>query len=80
MAIVFDVFVDHLAAVMNARFTTGDGGHARDTGCRRGGGGRAGDLHQLDIGQVLREPVAALRERLRLAMHLANFGPAAGTQ
>ena len=75
---VLDVLGQDREPVVDRALPAGDRGGVRGAGGGLGGGTGAGHLDQTGVGEMAREPVAALRQRLRSAVHLADLGPVAG--
>ena len=78
--VVFDVRRDDLQVVLHSGLSAG---HCRRSGLVAGqlrGGRGAGHLHQPGLWHVPRQPLATLRQRLRLAVDLRDFRPLAAGQ
>ena len=71
--LVFDVGGQHIQPVVHAGLHAGDRRRARLVLGQLGGRRGAGDFDRARGGQVLGQPVAALRQGLRLAVDLVDF-------
>ncbi len=78
--IILDVLGDQIESLLDPGLSTGDRGSTRFFGRQSSGHGRAGGLQENRIGQVSGQPGTALRERLGLAVHLADISPLAAPQ
>jgi hypothetical protein len=78
--VVFDPLGDHVQSVIRRRLQAGDGRGSRFFRCQLSGGGRAGQLDQPRQGHVLGQPVAALRQGLRLAVDLLDVSSFAAAE
>ena len=71
--VIFDAFGDDGDVVLNGGLSAGDGCDVGFIAGQLGGGGGAGDFDQPGMWHVAGEPVAALGERLRLAVDFGDF-------
>ncbi len=69
---VFDVAEEDAQAIFHRRLPAGDRRGARLLLSQLGGDRGAGNILEIGVRQVLAQPVAALRQRLRLAVDAAN--------
>ena len=77
VAIILDTLGNNLNAILHGRLLAGDCSDSRLVSGELSGGRSAGDFDQPGMRHVAAEPLAALRQGLRLAVNLDDF--AAGT-